>query len=132
MSLKPFVYWAQSENDIFLKVDLKGTALPDICIEEEEIEFTATGIGAQVINTFNLQYRIGKLTEHCDALNISGWRYTAKISFCDRILLAGQQIRVQIRGHGEAGGHHSEEEGGRLVASPALRAAKALLAEDRF
>jgi len=47
MSLKPFVYWAQTESDIFLRVDLKQVTSPDVCIEEEEIEFTARGIGAQ-------------------------------------------------------------------------------------
>jgi len=47
MSLKPFVYWAQTEADIFLRVDLKQVTSPDVCIEEEEIEFTARGIGAQ-------------------------------------------------------------------------------------
>ena len=75
MSLKPFVFWAQTETDLFLKVDVKkvegqpgiSTAFwfhefflcqifwfrfhefffSDICIEEEEIEFTAKGIGSQ-------------------------------------------------------------------------------------
>jgi len=48
MSLKPFVYWAQTETDLFLKVDVKKVeGQPDICIEEEEIEFTAKGIDNQ-------------------------------------------------------------------------------------
>jgi len=48
MSLKPFVYWAQTENDIFLKVDVKKVqGEPDVTIEEEEIEFTARGVGSQ-------------------------------------------------------------------------------------
>ena len=48
MSLRPFVYWAQTENDIFLKVDVKKVqGEPDVCIEEEEIEFTAKGVGSQ-------------------------------------------------------------------------------------
>ena len=46
MSLRPFVFWAQTETDIFLKVDVKKVqGEPDVCIEEEEIEFTARGIG---------------------------------------------------------------------------------------
>ena len=49
MTLKPFVYWAQTEADIFLKIDVKKIeGEPDVCIEEEEIEFTAKGIGSQV------------------------------------------------------------------------------------
>jgi hypothetical protein len=48
MTLKPFVYWAQTETDIFLKVDVKNVqGEPDVCIEEDEIEFTARGIGSQ-------------------------------------------------------------------------------------
>ena len=48
MSLRPFVYWAQTENDIFLKVDVKKVqGEPDVSIEEEEIEFTARGVGSQ-------------------------------------------------------------------------------------
>ena len=48
MSLKPFVYWAQTETDVFLKVDVKKVEeKPNVCIEEEEIEFTAKGIGSQ-------------------------------------------------------------------------------------
>lgn len=48
MTLKPFVYWAQTEADIFLKIDVKKIeGEPDVCIEEEEIEFTAKGIGSQ-------------------------------------------------------------------------------------
>ncbi|QQP37775.1 Very-long-chain (3R)-3-hydroxyacyl-CoA dehydratase, partial [Caligus rogercresseyi] len=40
--MHPNVYWAQTEKEIYLKVaicDLLGS--PDICIEEEEIEFLA-------------------------------------------------------------------------------------------
>ncbi len=48
MTLKPFVYWAQTDGDVFMKVDIKSVqGEPDIVIEEEEIEFSATGIGAQ-------------------------------------------------------------------------------------
>lgn len=48
MALKPFVFWAQTESDVFLKVDLKRLqSPPDVCIEEEEIEFTAVGVGSQ-------------------------------------------------------------------------------------
>ena len=33
MSLRPFVYWAQTETDIFLKVDVKKVeGEPDVCI----------------------------------------------------------------------------------------------------
>jgi len=48
MTLKPFVYWAQTESDITIRVDVKDVdETAEIVIEEEEIEVTAVGIGAQ-------------------------------------------------------------------------------------
>ncbi|XP_023336938.1 very-long-chain (3R)-3-hydroxyacyl-CoA dehydratase [Eurytemora carolleeae] len=46
-TFSPFVYWAQSEEEILLRVDLKNTVDPNINIEEEEIEFAAVGTGSQ-------------------------------------------------------------------------------------
>ena len=46
-TLCPFVYWAQSNRDITLRVDLKDVKDPDITIEEEEIEFSCVGVGSQ-------------------------------------------------------------------------------------
>jgi len=43
----PFVYWAQSEDEILLRVDIKDAIAPEIVIEEEEVEFTAMGRGSQ-------------------------------------------------------------------------------------
>ena len=38
MSLRPFVYWAQTETDIFLKVDVKKLeGEPDVCIGNAEL-----------------------------------------------------------------------------------------------
>lgn len=45
--LKPFVYWAQTESDICLRVDLKDIKNAEISIEEFEIEVAALAIGAQ-------------------------------------------------------------------------------------
>ena len=56
MSLRPFVFWAQTETDIFLKVDVKKVqGEPDVCIEEEEIEFTARGIGKNFLSNRVIQ-----------------------------------------------------------------------------
>ena len=46
-TLCPFVYWAQSNRDLTLRVDLKDVKDPDITIEEEEIEFSCVGVGSQ-------------------------------------------------------------------------------------
>ena len=45
--LKPFVYWAQTEADICLRVDLKDMQDTEVSIEEDEIEISTLGIGAQ-------------------------------------------------------------------------------------
>jgi len=58
MSLTPFVYWAQTEGEITLRVDIQLDGLstdgtvrkrsgPQVCIEDEEVEVTANGVGAQ-------------------------------------------------------------------------------------
>lgn len=55
MPLTPFVYWAQTEGEITLRVDVqtdssddeKKNAPPQVCIEDEEVEVTAVGVGAQ-------------------------------------------------------------------------------------
>ena len=47
MTLKPFVYWAQTESEITMRVDVKDATQPEVCIEEEEIEVTVAGLGAQ-------------------------------------------------------------------------------------
>ena len=45
--LKPFVYWAQTESDICLRVDLKDMQDTEVLIEEDEIEISTLGVGAQ-------------------------------------------------------------------------------------
>ena len=43
----PFVYWSQNEAEVYLRVDLKNVMQHRIVIEEEEIQVSAIGIGAQ-------------------------------------------------------------------------------------
>eukprot|EP00095_Tigriopus_kingsejongensis_P011615 snap_masked-scaffold638_size121162-processed-gene-0.0 protein:Tk11615 transcript:snap_masked-scaffold638_size121162-processed-gene-0.0-mRNA-1 annotation:"protein tyrosine phosphatase-like protein ptplad1" len=47
MTPSPFVYWAQNEEHIYLRVDLKNASSHRIEIEEGEIDFTAVAVGAQ-------------------------------------------------------------------------------------
>lgn len=42
----PFVYWAQTESAITLKIDLKNVVDPNLKVLEDNIKFTAQGIGA--------------------------------------------------------------------------------------
>lgn len=45
--LSPFVYWAQTESNITLKVDLKEVKDPNVVLEKERLNFEACGIGAK-------------------------------------------------------------------------------------
>ncbi|XP_023024038.2 3-hydroxyacyl-CoA dehydratase 2 [Leptinotarsa decemlineata] len=48
----PFVYWAQDEKSIFLKIDLKDVKDPDISVEEKQIYFQSKGTGAQGLTNY--------------------------------------------------------------------------------
>lgn len=45
--LSPFVYWAQTESNVSLKVDLKDVKIPDVTIAEKKLDFSAEGYGAK-------------------------------------------------------------------------------------
>lgn len=42
----PFVYWAQTERAVSLKIDLKNVSEPDVKVLESTVKFSAQGIGA--------------------------------------------------------------------------------------
>ncbi|KAG5893047.1 hypothetical protein JTB14_014827 [Gonioctena quinquepunctata] len=50
--LSPFVYWAQDENNLFLKVDLKDVKNPEVSLEERKIYFYSKGTGAQGLQNY--------------------------------------------------------------------------------
>jgi len=43
--LAPFVYWAQSNTEVLLRVDLKDVKDPTIILEEEEVFFSLGYVG---------------------------------------------------------------------------------------
>ncbi|PSN41372.1 hypothetical protein C0J52_19120 [Blattella germanica] len=45
--LSPFVYWAQTEDNVTLKVDLKDVKNPDISLGEKKLKFSGHGYGAK-------------------------------------------------------------------------------------
>jgi len=45
-TVAPFVYWAQSNTEVTLRVDLRDVSGPEVLVEEEEIDFSAVGIGS--------------------------------------------------------------------------------------
>ncbi|XP_067008173.2 very-long-chain (3R)-3-hydroxyacyl-CoA dehydratase isoform X2 [Anabrus simplex] len=45
--LSPFVYWAQTESNVTLKVELKDVKNPDVTLLEKNLQFTAEGHGAK-------------------------------------------------------------------------------------
>ncbi|XP_056633523.1 very-long-chain (3R)-3-hydroxyacyl-CoA dehydratase [Diorhabda sublineata] len=50
--LSPFVYWAQNESNLFLKVDLKDTEVPRIILENNKLSFLTKGVGAQGLKEY--------------------------------------------------------------------------------
>ncbi|XP_076356185.1 very-long-chain (3R)-3-hydroxyacyl-CoA dehydratase-like isoform X3 [Tachypleus tridentatus] len=51
----PFVYWAQTESGISLRVDLHNVKNPVIDLREKGLLFTASGIGAKGEQTYQFQ-----------------------------------------------------------------------------
>ncbi|CAL4122238.1 unnamed protein product, partial [Meganyctiphanes norvegica] len=45
--LHPFIYWAQTETKITLKIDLRNVQSPIVDLREKSLEFSAVGVGAQ-------------------------------------------------------------------------------------
>lgn len=45
--LSPFVFWAQTEDHVSLRVDLKDAKNPHIMLESEKLSFSAHGKGAR-------------------------------------------------------------------------------------
>lgn len=43
----PFVYWAQTESAISLKIELKNVVDPDVKVLENNLKFSAQGVGAR-------------------------------------------------------------------------------------
>lgn len=53
LSLTPFVYWAQSESHIFLKVDLHDVKDPDVELHKKYLAFESDGVGARGSNKYS-------------------------------------------------------------------------------
>ncbi|XP_072038699.1 very-long-chain (3R)-3-hydroxyacyl-CoA dehydratase-like isoform X2 [Amphiura filiformis] len=54
-TLHPIVYWAQTEDNISLKVDLRDTSDPDIDVTAEGLYFKAFGVGAGGLHEYEFQ-----------------------------------------------------------------------------
>lgn len=52
----PFVYWAQTESVISLKIELKNVVEPDVKVLDNNLKFSAQGVGArgESLYEFNL------------------------------------------------------------------------------
>ncbi|XP_022900621.1 very-long-chain (3R)-3-hydroxyacyl-CoA dehydratase isoform X2 [Onthophagus taurus] len=51
-NLSPFIYWAQSSKNIFLKVDVRNVKEPQVNIEGRKITFFGEGEGARGLNKY--------------------------------------------------------------------------------
>ncbi|KAB7503169.1 Very-long-chain (3R)-3-hydroxyacyl-CoA dehydratase 3, partial [Armadillidium nasatum] len=47
LKLSPFVYWAQTEGEVSLRVELRNVKAPQIEIEGDSLHFSAIGVGAK-------------------------------------------------------------------------------------
>ncbi|CAL7937362.1 unnamed protein product [Xylocopa violacea] len=63
--LTPFVYWAQTENQVTLKVDLTDVKDVNVDMDEKKLRVTAYGQGARGLNNygFNLDLHSSIITE---------------------------------------------------------------------
>ncbi|KAK9884762.1 hypothetical protein WA026_007610 [Henosepilachna vigintioctopunctata] len=52
-TLNPFLYWAQNEQNVYLKVDLMNVQDPKINIETKSLEFECQGTGAHGNNRYS-------------------------------------------------------------------------------
>ncbi|XP_055852999.1 very-long-chain (3R)-3-hydroxyacyl-CoA dehydratase [Episyrphus balteatus] len=50
--LSPLVYWAQTEDQITLKVELKDSKQPNVRFDEKSIKFNTYGLGARGLNEY--------------------------------------------------------------------------------
>ncbi|KAM7352100.1 3-hydroxyacyl-CoA dehydratase 2 [Cochliomyia hominivorax] len=53
--LSPFVYWAQTDKQITLKVDLKDAKRPEVEFTSKTVKFKAKGLGARGINEYKFE-----------------------------------------------------------------------------
>ncbi|CAL8092997.1 unnamed protein product [Orchesella dallaii] len=51
----PFVYWAQTEKTVSLRVDIRDAQNPRILIENSKVTFDSTGYGAQGENEYHFE-----------------------------------------------------------------------------
>lgn len=52
-TLSPFVYWAQTEKNLSLRIDLRNVKAPKVSLTYNELDFSANGIGAKGENQYH-------------------------------------------------------------------------------
>lgn len=52
----PFVYWAQSETEIYLRVDVRDVSSHQIDIQDDLVDFSAVGLGGQGSSETNYRF----------------------------------------------------------------------------
>ena len=102
--LKPFVYWAQTESDICLRVDLKDMQDTDVLIEEDEIEISTLGIGAQGGDAGRRRYHfvvefflpINAEESQYVLLQIIEWYYQGVYNIDQEYISFSNDIKIQL------------------------------------
>lgn len=57
----PFVFWAQTDKHVTLKVDLKDVTSPDVELKAQNLSFSASGHGARGLHDYQFKLNFHSL-----------------------------------------------------------------------
>ncbi|XP_055922148.1 very-long-chain (3R)-3-hydroxyacyl-CoA dehydratase [Eupeodes corollae] len=79
--LTPLVYWAQTEDQITLKVELKDSKQPNVRFDEKSLKFSTYGLGARGLNDYQFALNLfSKIDDDDSHFKV----YDSKIEFTIR------------------------------------------------
>lgn len=57
-TLSPFVYWAQTEREVTLRIDLRSVKSPEIDVQDHSVYFHGVGVGSHGKNTYSFKLEL--------------------------------------------------------------------------
>ncbi|XP_072393231.1 very-long-chain (3R)-3-hydroxyacyl-CoA dehydratase isoform X1 [Diabrotica undecimpunctata] len=85
VALSPFVYWAQNESNLFLKVDLKDVKEPEIILNNRQLQFHSQGRGAQGLKDYEFVIDFhSKLDHHMKNITITDYKVDLTLFKADK------------------------------------------------
>ena len=94
--LSPFVYWAQSDSHVYLKVDIKDVKDPVVLIEEDYLEFNSAERYILLRDKFYKQENSSRWQDLLRDKLLKIKYSHRKILFCDGSFLAIDSVFSQI------------------------------------